>query len=91
MGLGRDVVILAYLHDKAVEAMAVPGDDLGAREILIPSKERKERDTDRERERERESEGKRREDERMSKRWEIFTHETGNRCRDRQLPQQTVF
>ena len=48
------MVILAYLHDKAVEAMAVPGDDLGAREILIPSKERKERDTDRERERERE-------------------------------------
>ena len=81
------MVILAYLHDKAVEAMAVPGDDLGAREILIPSKERKERDT----ERGRESEGKRREDERMSNRWEIFTHETGNRCRDRQLPQQTVF
>ena len=79
MGLGRDVVILAYLHDKAVEAMAVPGDDLGAREILIPSKERKERDT----ERGRESEGKRREDERMSIRWEIFTHEMYlNLCHD---------
>ena len=54
-------------------------------------RKREKREIQIENERERESEGKRREDERMSNRWEIFTHETGNRCRDRQLPQQTVF